>query len=252
MIEIAILSLIQGITEFLPISSSSHLIIISEFFSFENQSLSIDMSLHIGSFFAVFIYFRKDILSFAKNKILFFKIMISSLPILVIGYLVIKFNLIDHLRNIKVIGWTTLIFGILLFLSDKFKLNKSINKNFTIKSAIYIGVFQVLSIIPGVSRSGITITASRFLNFNRFDSTKISFLLSIPTLGAVTLFGFYNIINSDNINFSLINIISIILSFIFSYLTIKYFLKFIKKFSFYVFIIYRTILGLLILALGYL
>tara|TARA_B100001063_G_C16635032_1_gene487885 strand:- start:162 stop:920 length:759 start_codon:yes stop_codon:yes gene_type:complete len=252
MIEIAILSLIQGITEFLPISSSSHLIIISEFFSFENQSLSIDMSLHIGSFFAVFIYFRKDILSFAKNKILFFKIMISSLPILVIGYLVIKFNLIDHLRNIKVIGWTTLIFGILLFLSDKFKLNKSINKNFTIKSAIYIGVFQVLSIIPGVSRSGITITASRFLNFNRFDSTKISFLLSIPTLGAVTLFGFYNIINSDNINFSLINIISIILSFIFSYLTIKYFLKFIKKFSFYVFIIYRIILGLLILALGYL
>ena len=252
MIEIIILSLIQGITEFLPISSSSHLIIISEYFSFEYQSLSIDISLHIGSFFAVLVYFRKDILSFAKNRILFFKIIISSLPIMAVGYMVIKFNFIDQLRNIKVIGWTTLIFGILLFLSDKFKINNNINKNFTMKSAIYIGFFQILSIIPGVSRSGITITAGRFLNFNRYDSAKISFLLSIPTLGAVALFGFYNILNSDNINFSLINIISIILSFTFSFLTIKYFLKFIKKFSFYIFIIYRIILGLLILTFGYL
>ena len=252
MIEIIILSLIQGITEFLPISSSSHLIIISEYFSFENQSLSIDISLHIGSFFAVLIYFSKDILSFAKNKMLFFKIVISSLPLMAAGYIVIKFNLIDQFRNIKVIGWTTLIFGVLLFISDKFKINNNINNNFTLKSAIFIGFFQVLSIMPGVSRSGITITASRFLNFNRYDSTKISFLLSIPTLGAVTLFGFYNIINSDNINFSFINIISIILSFIFSFLTIKYFLKFIKNFSFYIFIIYRIILGSIILAFGYL
>ena len=252
MIEIIILSLIQGITEFLPISSSSHLILISEYFSFENQSLSIDISLHIGSFFAVLVYFRKDILSFAKNKVLFYKIIISSLPIITVGYIVIKFNLVDQLRNIKVIGWTTLIFGILLFISDKFKMKNNIKKNFTIKSAIYIGFFQILSIIPGVSRSGITITASRFLNFNRYDSAKISFLLSIPTLGAVALFGFYNSINSDNINFSFINIVSIILSYIFSFLTIKYFLKFIEKFSFNIFIIYRIILGLLILAFGYL
>ena len=250
MIEILILSLLQGITEFIPVSSSSHLIIFSEFFDFENKNLSIDVSLHIGSFIAVVTFFYKDIKNFVKNKDLFLKIFISSLPVMVVGYMLIKTNLIDQLRNIELIGWTTLIFGILLFFSDKFKMKNNLEDNFSIKSAFIIGFFQILSLVPGVSRSGITITAARILKFNRFDSVKISFLLSIPTLAMISIYGFYNIINSDNINVSKINLIAIFLSFIFSFITIKYFLSFIKTFNLNLFVYYRIILGILILVLS--
>lgn len=252
MFEIFILSLIQGVTEFLPVSSSSHLILISEYLNFNNQSLSVDVSLHIGSFFAVVIYFRGDIFNFIKNKELFFKIFLSSLPVIFIGYFLVKFNLIDHLRNIKVIGWSTIIFGVLLYISDKCRMSKNINENFTFQSAIFIGTFQILALIPGVSRSGISITAARILKFKRVDAVKISFLLSIPTLGAISLFGIRNLIISENINLSILNLTSIILSFIFSYITIKYFLKYIKKFSLLVFVLYRILIGLLVLFFSYL
>ena len=252
MFEIFILSLIQGVTEFLPVSSSSHLILISEYLNFNNQSLSVDVSLHIGSFFAVVIYFRGDIFNFIKNKELFFKIFLSSLPVIFIGYFLVKFNLIDHLRNIKVIGWSTIIFGVLLYISDKCRMSKNINENFTFQSAIFIGTFQILALIPGVSRSGISITAARILKFKRVDAVKISFLLSIPTLGAISLFCIRNLIISENINLSILNLTSIILSFIFSYITIKYFLKYIKKFSLLVFVLYRILIGLLVLFFSYL
>lgn len=252
MIEVFILSIIQGITEFLPVSSSSHLIIASKYLSFDNQNLSIDVSLHIGSFIAVIIYFRKDIFNFIKNKDLFFKIVISSIPVMLIGFLLIKFNMIDQLRNTKIIGWTTIIFGIFLYVSDKCNLNKKIEKDFTFKSAITIGILQILSLIPGVSRAGITISAARVLKFDRYDSAKISFLLSIPTLAAVSFFGFRNLIISENTNFTILNLISIFLSFIFSFITIKFFLNYIKSFSLNLFVIYRMILGIFLLIFSYL
>ncbi|MDC0618824.1 undecaprenyl-diphosphate phosphatase [Pelagibacteraceae bacterium] len=247
MIEILFLSLIQGITEFLPISSSSHLIIFSNYINAENQSLSIDVSLHIGSFIAVVTYFRNDLIDFIKNKDLFFKILVSSIPVMIVGFILIQTNLIQNLRNIEIIGWTTVIFGILLYISDKYKLEKNINYNFNYKSAIFIGLFQILSLIPGVSRSGITITAARILNFKRFDASKISFLLSIPTLGAVSIFGLKNIIYSENVSLSILNIFLIFLSFIFSFITIRFFLKYIQKFNMNIFVMYRLLLGTIIL-----
>ena len=252
MLEIFILSIVQGVTEFLPISSSSHLILTSKYLGFSNQNLSVDVSLHIGSFLAVIFYFRKELSNFFQNKELFIKIFISSLPVMFVGFFLIKLNLIDQLRNIKIIGWTTIIFGILLFLSDKFENNKKIGSDLTYRSVFFIGILQIFSLIPGVSRSGITITASRFLKFQRVDSGKISFLLSIPTLAAVSIYGLNNIITSENLNFSLVNLLAIFLSFIFSYLTIKYFLEFIKKFSLNAFVIYRLLIGLVILIIAYL
>ncbi len=252
MIEIFILSLIQGVTEFLPISSSSHLIIFSEYLKVNNQNLEIDISLHIGSFLAVIIFFRKDILNFIKKKDLFFKIIIGSIPIMIVGYILVKLNLIDQFRNIKTIGWTTLIFGLLLFMSDKFSIEKEFESNFTFKSAIFIGFLQILSLIPGVSRSGITITGARILRFKRYDAAKISFLLSIPTLAAVSFFGLNNIIESKSFNFSFLMIFSIITSFIFSYITIKYFLRYVINFSLNIFVIYRIILGIVLLSIAYL
>ena len=252
MFEIIALSLIQGITEFLPVSSSSHLIIVSEFLNFKNRELEIDVSLHIGSFFAVIVFFRNDIYNFLKNKDLFLKIFISSLPVMIIGYFLVKFNLIDQIRNIKVIGWTTLIFGIVLYISDKSYINNKLSNNFTYKSAIIIGLLQILSLIPGVSRSGISISGARFLGFNRYDSAKIAFLLSIPTLAAVSIYGLNNLIESESFEFSFLLISSILLSFIFSLITIKYFLKFVQNFSLNIFVIYRIVLGLCLLVIAYL
>ena len=252
MIEVLILAIIQGVTEFLPISSSSHLILISNYINFNNQNLSIDVSLHIGSFLAVITYFFKDIINFFRDKKLFYKILLSSFPVMIVGYILVKYNFTDTLRNIELIAWTTIIFGILLYVADKFKLQKKINNDLSYKSAIFIGFFQVLSLIPGVSRSGITITAARFLKFERYDSAKISFLLSIPTLGAVSIFGLNNLINSESLEFSFLNLLSITLSFIIYFFKIKIFFIFIQKFSLKIFVIYRIFLGLILLYLSYL
>ena len=252
MIEIFILSLIQGITEFLPISSSSHLFLISNYYNFDNQSLPIDVSLHIGSFIAVIIYFYKDVINFYENKILFFKVLIASLPVMVIGYFLIETNYIEKIRNVETIAWTTLIFGILLYISDKFNSNKTIKNNLGYKSIIFIGCLQIFSLIPGVSRSGIAITAARFLNFKRVDAAKVSFLLSIPILAAVSTFGLRNILISTDYNFTKINLIAIFLAFLFSFLTIKFFLDFIKKFDLRFFVYYRVLLGVILLIIAYL
>ena len=146
----------------------------------------------------------------------------------------------------------SLIFGILLYVSDRSKITKKIDTAFTNKSAIFIGLFQILALIPGVSRSGITITSGRLLGFNRFDSAKISFFLSIPTLAAASLLGIYNIYKEGSAELNFLAIVAVIFSFIFSYITIALFLKFIQKFSLNIFIIYRIILSLFILAIVYL
>ena len=252
MFEIFILSIVQGVTEFVPISSSSHLIIISELINFENKSLSIDVSLHLGSFFAVLTYFRREILNFVNNRDLLLKILVSSIPVIIAGFMLVQTGFIESLRKIEVIAWATLIFGLLLYYSDKFQLKKNIESNFSFKSALLIGLLQIFSLIPGVSRSGITITAARLLNFKRYDAAKISFLLSIPTLGAVSLYGLKNIMISQNFNFSMLNISSIFFSFIFSIVTIKFFLVYVKKFSLTFFVAYRIILGLFLLYFAYL
>jgi undecaprenyl-diphosphatase len=252
MIEVLILSLIQGVTEFLPISSSSHLIIFSKLTNFQNQSLSLDVSLHIGSFLAVITFFYKDLIELIKNKDLFIKILISSLPVMILGFLLVQTDIISELRNIKVIGWMTLLFGVLLYISDKFNMHKNIESDFTYRSALMIGFLQMVSLVPGVSRSGVTITAARLLKFNRYDAAKISFLLSIPTLAVVSIYGIKNIVSAENMSISFLNLFSILLSFVFSLITIKYFLQYIKSFSLDIFVIYRVILGIVILAFAYL
>ena len=133
MFEIFILSLIQGISEFIPVSSSSHLILFSNYIDFENQGLSIDVSLHIGSFLAVIVFFNKEILSFLKNRDLFYKIILSSIPIMILGLVLVKTSLIDKLRSIEVIGWATFIFGIVLYISDKFEFKNNLKKILVIK-----------------------------------------------------------------------------------------------------------------------
>ena len=215
MVEVIILSIVQGITEFLPISSSAHLILISKYFNFSNENLTLNVSLHLGSLLAIIFFFKKELFNFISNKQLFFKIILGSVPVIIFGFFLIKLNLIDYLKNYKIIGWSTIIFGILLYFSDRVKVKKSINHDFKYRTALYIGLFQILSLIPGVSRSGITISGARFLNFSRVDSVKISFLISIPTLMAASLYNVQNLIVEKNFSVSLLNLLGVFLSFFF-------------------------------------
>ena len=251
-IEILILSIIQGVSEFLPVSSAAHLVLVSNYYSFINQSLLIDICLHLGSLIAIIVYFRNDLFNFINNKNFLIKIIIGTIPIIPVGYILYRSGLIYELRNLKVVGWSSLIFGILLYISDRTKISKNIINGFNNKSAVIIGLFQILSLIPGVSRSGITITSGRLLGFSRFDSAKISFFLSIPTLTAASLLGIYNIYKEGSAELNFLAIIAVIFSFIFSYITIALFLNFIRKFSLNIFVVYRIILSLFILAIVYL
>ncbi len=250
--EVLIISIVQGITEFLPVSSSAHLYLLSNLFGFRDEELLVNISAHIGSLFAVVFFFKKEIIDFGKNQKLFFKIILGSLPLIFIGYLMVNYNLVPGLRTYKIIGWTTLLFGILLFFADKFKATENMQKNFTYKKALILGFFQVLALIPGVSRSGIIITGARILNFKREEAAKISFLMSIPALAGTGVFGIYALIVRGDSVLNLTSLVTVLLSFVFSYLSIKYFLIFLRKFSLNLIVGYRTILGLVLLTLLYL
>tara|TARA_B100000524_G_scaffold157450_1_gene79826 strand:- start:398 stop:1165 length:768 start_codon:yes stop_codon:yes gene_type:complete len=248
--ETFILSIIQGVSEFIPVSSSAHLILFSKINNFNISSLQLDISLHLGSLIAIIFYFRKDLFNFTKNRSLAILIILGSMPLIIIGYIFYSTGLIDYFRNLKIIAWTTLIFGILLYFSDRSQIKNKLDIKLSYKNILIIGLFQVLAIVPGVSRSGIVITASRFLNFNRIDSSKIAFYLSIPALGGASFLGLKDIFKTGIILNSIF-IYSIILSFIISYLTIKYFLVYVKNFNLNLFIYYRILLALILFVIVY-
>ena len=249
-VETLILSIIQGISEFIPVSSSAHLLIISRLSDFNVSNLQLDISLHLGSLLAIILFFRKELINIINNKNIFLLIILGSIPLVIVGYIFYSTNLIDQFRNLKVVAWTTLIFGILLYFSDKFELKNKISSELNIKSIIIIGLFQILAIIPGVSRSGIVITASRFLKFDRVESSKIAFYLSIPALAGASVLGFKDVIDNQ-INFDAIFIFSTSASFLFSYITIKYFLIYVKMFSLSFFVIYRIVLSIILFSIIY-
>ena len=251
-IQILLISIIQGIAEFIPVSSSAHINLLSNIFNYEKIELAINVSAHFGSLVAVLFYFNKEIYNFSKNKNLFYKVIIASIPIFIIGYILIELKIISNLRTIEIMGWTTIIFGILLYISDKFQIKLKMKNNFTFRNAIIIGFYQTLALIPGVSRSGIIITGARFLKFNRIDAAKISFLLSIPALGVWSLYGVFDLIKQNDQILTVSSILTAFLSFIFSYITIKYFLIYLKKFNLNLFVIYRLILGIILLSVVYL
>ena len=248
--EASILAFVQGFSEFIPVSSSAHLLIVSKLYEFNISSLQLDISLHLGSLLAIIFYFRSDLLNISKNKNLAILIILGSIPLVFIGYIFYSTGLIDYLRNLKIIAWTTLLFGILLFFADRSQIKNKLDTSINYKCILIIGFFQALAIIPGVSRSGIVMTASRFLNFDRIDSSKIAFYLSIPALGGASFLGLKEILETS-VDFNLIFLFSILFSFSISYLTIKYFLVYVKNFSLKFFVYYRVFLALLLFVIVY-
>ena len=251
-----ILSIVQGITEFLPISSSAHLMILNFFSEANDQSVSIDLSLHIGSLLALMVYFLQNPLkskkianlnsNFLYSKEALYLITFSALPTMALAYIFLNYNLIYIIReNIYVIVWCNLIFAILLFLGDYY--GKKSNKSLTKSNLVFLSVFQSISLIPGVSRSGICITVSRFLGFGKTESSIISTIMSFPILLASLIFIATTIYKKQDIFLSNTIFLAMILSFITSYLSIKIIIEFIDRIKLYPFVIYRVCLSLIIL-----
>lgn len=264
--QIILLSLLQGLTEFLPVSSSGHLILFSVFTTFPDQGQALDVAMHIGSILAVMIYFSEELWKMAKGLFrsffmpnfkddgnrLFWLIILATIPAILFG-LCLKLTGTEWMRSSKLIGWTILGYGILLYISDC--MGKTVRKveQIGIKEAAIIGLAQCLALIPGTSRSGITITAARFLGFERREAAKFSMLLSIPTiLGAGILVG-YELFRENNLKEIVFAIDGILYSFIFSVIAIYTVMWWLKKSTFLPFVIYRVILGttLLLNAYGY-
>ena len=254
-LQILILSIIQGLTEFLPISSSAHLIIASSVLDAEIQSVTVDIFAHGGSLFAVIIYFRSELSEALKNYNFFSgdsllnKLLIGSLPILIVGLFFRDF-ISAHLRTLDVIAISTIFFGILLWVADRSTKNNSDYESVSFKHAFFIGLIQCLALIPGTSRSAITIICALFLSYSRTTASKFAFLLGIPTLGIIFLSEIVVISTSTSIINWLDVFLICIFSFITSYLTIGIFLNLIERIGFIPFVIYRLFLGLFLLFLA--
>ena len=250
-VQILILSIIQGITEFLPISSQSHLILTSKLLGMSDQGLSFDIALHAGSLLAILIYYRKEvtkIMSISDEGIQYLKlIIIGSIPLPIIGLLFVDI-VSENLRTINTIAFMTIVFALLLYFAERRNHeNKNSFATLSFFTIIFIGFMQTLAIMPGVSRSGIVITAALLLNYSREDSIKIAFLLSIPAIFMATVYQSMQLYEVGNIEILNKHLLGMILSFIFSYITIHLFISTINKISFTPYIVYRIALGLLLL-----
>ena len=261
--HLIILSLIQGLTEFLPVSSSGHLIIVPNILSWRDQGLIIDVAVHAGSLLAVVIYLWRDLWSMTAALIDFRNlrenpnlklaqiIIIASLPVMAAGFMVSLF-VGDFARNLEIIGWATLGFGILLGLSDKIGMTLNELKHMQFLDGILIGISQALALIPGASRSGLTITMARFLGYNRSAAARFSLLLAIPAiLGASTLKGI-ELAQSQNAILSIDVAIVIMISFVAAFASIAIMMNWLNKAGFMPFVIYRVVLGTGLLAWVYL
>ena len=240
-----VLAIVQGITEWLPISSSGILVFLEQLVNLEDKNLNLlfNISVHAGSLIAIIFYFKKEIFNILKNLKLLQNIIIATIPVVLFGLIVKVLNLNILLQNIKVVASATIFFSIILYLSDKTKVSNYYKQNISNKNALYIGLAQILALIPGTSRSGITITCARYLGYSRPHAAKFSFIISIPVLLAATTLGAGEVI----INFDpkIINILLIGFSFslIASLLSIKVFLSFVEKNNLTLFVVIRLILG---------
>jgi undecaprenyl-diphosphatase len=265
--QILILAAIQGITEFLPISSSGHLILVPKLTGLADQGLMLDVAVHVGTLLAVILYFWRDIFGMALSVLrvyrqiasqrkleaefwLFCKLVLATLPTIGVGYYVNKYMGAD-LRTLEIIGWTTLCFGILLFVSDKINMTVRKMEHISFGGAFFIGLMQAVSIVPGTSRAGVTMTAARFLGVERQDAARFSLLLSIPTIiGAGVLKGFELSASADKVLFY--DVLTLAgLSFLFALAAISLLMVWLRRASFTPFVIYRVLLGGVILVTVY-
>ncbi len=256
-LQLAILAIIQGLTEFLPISSSAHLVLAPQLLGWEtDQGPLIDVMAHFGSLFAVIAYFRKDVghiiggfFDLLQRKLnthsaLALNLMIATPPALGLGFILNKFGYDILLRSPLIIAFTTIVFGILLWVSDIKGREEKTTEELTWKGAALMGCAQALALIPGTSRSGITMTTARFMNMTRVESARFSMLMSLPIIGAGGLYSLLKLATEPSGTSGLSEgLIVAALSFVTAYACIALFMKWVSKIGFFPFMVYRLLLG---------
>lgn len=262
-IQILALSLIQGLTEFLPVSSSAHLILGSKLFSWPDQGLVFDVATHLGTLFAVLFYFRATIVDLCvswlrpavttaqlEHRAMAKYLVLASIPAILVG--AIAHSWVEtYLRDVRVIAIATLVFGALLWIADAFFSKDRALENMKLKPALLIGLAQVLALIPGASRSGVTMTMGRMLGFSADAAARFSFLLAIPILGAVGAYGLLRMMTNDTaLNWTQFTL-AVFLSAIAGWVCIAAFLALLKRYGLMPFVIYRLVLGVVLLAISF-
>lgn len=259
-----LLALIQGVTEFLPISSSGHLILLPELTGMEDQGQHIDVAVHVGTLGAVILYFWRDVKAAligtprmltgridtpgAKMALL---LLIATVPVIVFGLILEVTGLYDQLRSIAVIGWTMLIFGLVLYWADQKGAEVKRTEDWSLRDAVIMGLWQAIALIPGTSRSGITITAGRYLGYDRESAAKVSMLMSIPTIIASGIFASAEVIATADAAAARDGAIAAAMTFIAALLALVLMFKLLKSVSFTPYVIYRVILGVVLLVIAY-
>lgn len=259
--EAVVLALVQGLTEFLPISSSAHLILPSQVLGWQDQGLAFDVAVHVGTLMAIVIYFRREVmqLSGAWLKSVSFRqqgdesrlawlIILATIPAGLSGFIFNDF-ISENLRSTAVIATTTIVFGIALYASDHFGSRKLGLNDIDVKAALIIGLSQALALIPGTSRSGITMTAALLMGYSRDAAARYSFLLSIPLIGAAGMLKTKELIETGSDDDWFLVALGTAVAFASAYACIHFFLQFLERIGFTPFVIYRLLLGAVLLAL---
>jgi len=256
--QILLLSFIQGVTEFLPISSSGHLVLVPALCGWKDQGMLMDVAAHMGTLGSVLFYFRKEVAALFKgcfsvlkwqfndNTTLLFNLIIATLPVVLLGFIFENF-VGDTFRSVTVIAWVGIIFGIILYVADRYGHLVETVADTNAKRAMVFGLAQCVSLVNGVSRSGACLTMGRFMNYKRTDAAKFAFLMSIPTITAAGTLKGYNLIKSGD--FTMLNDAALMaaFSFIFGFCAIAFMMRWLEKSTLTPFVIYRVILGLFLL-----
>jgi undecaprenyl-diphosphatase len=262
-LQVIVLAIIQGITEFLPISSSGHLVVFPLLWGWPDQGLVMDVAVHVGTLGAVVVYFRRDVRQLfvalgallkgektAQTPLLWGLIM-GTIPAVMVGFLLSHFKITDLLRSLSVIGWTMTVYGVILYAIDRWcPFEKKGNP--TVMQALGVGIAQALALVPGTSRSGACMTMMRALGFTRTESARFSFLLSIPAITAAASLTFFKAAKAGELGDVLPQaVVGGGVAFAAGLLTIHGLLRWLQKASFAPFVLYRVVLGLFLLVLAY-
>lgn len=260
--QILLLSFIQGVTEFLPISSSGHLVLVPALCGWKDQGLIMTVAAHVGTLGSVLFYFHKDVASLFKgcfsllrgkvneNTHLLFNLIIATVPVVLVGFLFDKM-VGDALRSVTLIAWVGIIFGVILYGADKYGHLVETVADTNLKRAFVFGVAQCVALVNGISRSGACLTAGRFMNYKRTDAARFAFLMSIPTIIAAGTLKGYQLLKSGDL--SMINDAAMMMgfSFIFGFCAITFMMRWLQKSTLTPFVIYRVFLGLVLLGGAY-
>jgi undecaprenyl-diphosphatase len=263
-INLFLLAVIQGITEFLPVSSSAHLILLPALTTFEDQGLVIDVAVHVGTLFAVIAYFWRDVALAARGvpDVLRWKIDnqgawlalclgVATVPVVIVGLILKVTGLIDMMRSVALIGWMMIIFGVILYIADHYGKSDKVTRNWGLRDAVILGLWQAVALIPGTSRSGACITGARALGYTRHDAAKISMLMSIPTIIASGALLGLDLVGTMDAQAARDGAIAAALAFLSALAALGVMMRLLQSVSFTPYVVYRLGLGVVLLWIAY-